>query len=101
MWCISFLGGYTTAILVLNFWKKKIVNNFLHNLCLFLFLTPDDIVLPEWPDLSVDRYFKKPVSVEQIIAFGHTESSSDIAKALLNDLSKKGNRIPQHLMNKT
>ena len=41
------------------------------------------------------------VSVEQIIAFGHTESSSDIAKALLNDLSKKGNRIPQHLMNKT
>ena len=41
------------------------------------------------------------MSVEQIMAFGHIESSSDIAKALLNDLSKKGNRIPQHLMNKT
>ena len=41
------------------------------------------------------------MSVEQIKAFGHIESSSDIAKALLNDLLKKGNRIPQHLMNKT
>ena len=30
------------------------------------------------------------MSVEQIIAFEHTESSSDIAKALLTDLSKKG-----------
>ena len=41
------------------------------------------------------------MSVEQTMAFGHIESSSDIAKALLNDLLKKGNRIPQHLMNKT
>ena len=41
------------------------------------------------------------MSVEQIMAFGHIEPSSDIAKALLNDLLNKGNRIPQHLMNKT
>ena len=27
------------------------------------------------------------------MAFGHIESSSDIAKALLNDLSKKRNRM--------
>ena len=33
------------------------------------------------------------MSVEQIMAFGHIESSSDIAKALLNDLSKKRNRM--------
>ena len=41
------------------------------------------------------------MSVEQILAFGHIEPSSDIAKALLNDLLNKGNRIPQYLMNKT
>ena len=41
------------------------------------------------------------MSVEQIMAFGHIEPSSDIEKALLNDLLNKGNRIPQYLMNKT
>ena len=47
-------GQYTTAMSGLNLCKRKIVNNLTHNLCHFLFLTPDDIVKPERQPLSFD-----------------------------------------------
>ena len=45
--CDSFYGQYTTAVSVLNACKSKIVSNFTHNICHFLFLTSNDITVPK------------------------------------------------------
>ena len=45
--CFSFFGQYTIAMSALNFLERTIINNLTHNLWHFLFLTPDDIVMPE------------------------------------------------------
>ena len=59
LWSFLFLRSFPKLVMHFFFWtvyncsfgikllEEKIVNNLSHNLCIFIFLTPDDIVLPE------------------------------------------------------